>query len=69
MKTIVIIPSRFGSTRFDGKPLTPINEKPMIQHVYERSQRATKVDDVVVATDDQRIVDAVSAFGGKAIMT
>ena len=69
MKTIVIIPSRFGSTRFDGKPLIPINGKPMIQHVYERSQSATKVDNVIVATDDQRIVDAVSAFGGQAIMT
>jgi len=69
MKTIVIIPSRFGSTRFEGKPLALINEKPMIQHVYERSQNASRVDDVIVATDDQRIVDAVNAFGGKAIMT
>lgn len=69
MKTVVIIPSRFGSTRFEGKPLVLINTKPMIQHVYERSQKASMVDDVVVATDDQRIVDAVGAFGGKAIMT
>ncbi len=69
MKTIVIIPSRYGSTRFEGKPLSLINNKPMIQHVYERSQDASKVDDVLVATDDQRIVDAVGAFGGRAIMT
>ncbi len=69
MQTIVVIPSRFGSTRFDGKPLSLINGKPMIQHVYERSQHAAKVDDVIVATDDQRIVAAVSAFGGRAIMT
>ncbi len=69
MKTVVIIPSRYGSTRFEGKPLYPINEKPMIQHVYERSRKASKVDDVLVATDDQRIVDTVQAFGGKAVMT
>jgi len=69
MKTIVVIPSRFGSTRFEGKPLCLINKKPMIQHVYERAQTASKVDDVIVATDDKRIVDAVSAFGGKALMT
>ena len=69
MKTVVIIPSRYGSTRFEGKPLHLINEKPMIQHVYERSRKASKVDDVLVATDDQRIVDAVQAFGGKAVMT
>ena len=69
MQTIVIIPSRYGSTRFEGKPLYLINEKPMIQHVYERSRQASKIDDVLVATDDQRIVDAVRAFGGKAVMT
>ncbi len=69
MKTVVIIPSRFGSTRFEGKPLALINKKLMIQHVYERSQKALKVDDVFVATDDQRIADAVGSFGGKAVMT
>ena len=69
MKTIVIIPARFSSTRFEGKPLAAINKKPMIQHVYERSQNASKVDDVIVATDDQRIADAVNDFGGKAVMT
>ena len=69
MKTIVIIPSRYGSTRFEGKPLHPINGKPMIQHVYERSRQADRVDDVLVATDDERIVEAVRAFGGNALMT
>jgi 3-deoxy-manno-octulosonate cytidylyltransferase (CMP-KDO synthetase) len=69
MKTVVIIPSRYGSTRFEGKPLCLINEKPMIQHVYEQAQKASKVDAVLVATDDQRIIDAVAAFGGKAVMT
>lgn len=69
MQTIVIIPSRYGSTRFEGKPLCPINEKPMIQHVYEQARKASKVDDVLVATDDQRIVEAVRAFGGQAVTT
>lgn len=69
MKVIAIIPSRYGSTRFEGKPLAPINGKPMIQHVYEAATRATHIDGVVVATDDQRISDAVALFGGRAIMT
>ena len=69
MKTIVIIPSRYGSTRFEGKPLHPINGKPMIQHVYERSRQADRVDDVLVATDDERIVETVRTFGGNAVMT
>jgi len=69
MQTVVVIPSRFGSTRFEGKPLHPINGKPMIQHVYERSREASRVDAVLVATDDERIVAAVEAFGGRAVMT
>ena len=69
MRTVVFIPSRFGSTRFEGKPLHPIQGKPMIQHVYERSRAASRVDEVLVATDDERIVQAVEAFGGRAVMT
>jgi 3-deoxy-manno-octulosonate cytidylyltransferase (CMP-KDO synthetase) len=69
MKIVVIIPSRYGSTRFEGKPLTMISGKPMIQCVYERAVAAEMVDDVVVATDDTRIFSAVTDFGGKAIMT
>jgi 3-deoxy-manno-octulosonate cytidylyltransferase (CMP-KDO synthetase) len=69
MKVIAIIPSRYGSTRFEGKPLAPICGKAMIQHVYEAASRATHIDGVVVATDDQRIFDAVAEFGGRAIMT
>jgi 3-deoxy-manno-octulosonate cytidylyltransferase (CMP-KDO synthetase) len=69
MKTVVIIPSRFGSTRFPGKPLARLNGKPMIEHVYLRAFSASSVTDVVVATDDGRIRDAVKAFGGKALMT
>jgi len=69
MKIVVIIPSRYGSTRFPGKPLHPIKTKPMIQWVCEAAVRATAVTGVCVATDDQRIVEAVEAFGGRAIMT
>ena len=78
MKIVVIIPSRFGSTRFPGKPLHPItpqgkdpqvDAKPMIQWVYESAQQANTVNGVFAATDDQRIVEAVEAFGGRAIMT
>lgn len=69
MKIVAIIPSRYGSTRFDGKPLALIAGKPMIRLVYERAIQAEKISDVFVATDDQRIYDAVLAFGGKAIMT
>ncbi|MFH2066800.1 MAG: 3-deoxy-manno-octulosonate cytidylyltransferase [Pseudomonadota bacterium] len=69
MKIAVVIPSRYASTRFDGKPLALIGGKPMIRMVYERAVQAKKITEVVVATDDQRIVDAVIAFGGRAMMT
>lgn len=66
---VVVIPSRYASSRFPGKPLVTIAGRPMIQHVYERAQQARLVDTVLVATDDQRIADAVRAFGGEAVMT
>ncbi|MDY6852367.1 MAG: 3-deoxy-manno-octulosonate cytidylyltransferase [Thermodesulfobacteriota bacterium] len=69
MKVYVIIPSRYGSTRFKGKPLALIAGRPMIRHVFERAGAADGVDRVIVATDDERIRDAVHAFGGEAIMT
>lgn len=69
MKTIAIIPSRYGSTRFPGKPLALISGKPMIQWVYENVSKATFLNAVYVATDDQRIHDCVVNFGGKALMT
>lgn len=69
MRYIGIIPARFASTRFPGKPLADMLGKPMIQRVYERAQLALGHDNVAVATDDVRIADAVSAFGGKAVMT
>jgi len=68
-KVIVVIPSRYGSTRLPGKALVPLAGKPMVQHVYERASRAQTVHRVIVATDDQRILDAVKSFGGEARMT
>ena len=69
MHTLAVIPARYASTRLPGKPLLDICGKPMIQHVYEAVQKATLVDAVLVATDDIRIVQAVEAFGGRAILT
>lgn len=68
-KVIGIIPARYGSTRFPGKPLVDINGKSMIQRVYEQAKKTSNLHHVVVATDDQRIVDAVQAFGGEVVMT
>ena len=69
MSVLAILPARYGSTRFPGKPLTPIAGKPMIQHVWERTRAAKSVDTVVVATDDERIRDACAAFGAEVEMT
>lgn len=69
MKVIAIIPSRYGSSRFPGKPLALISGKPMIEWVYENVSKASFLDGVYVATDDQRIFDCVESFGGKALMT
>ena len=64
---IVLIPARFGSTRFPGKALASINGKAMVSHVFDKAR--AEFDHVFVATDDQRIVDAVESHGGKAILT
>lgn len=69
MSIIAIIPARYGSTRFPGKSLAIIEGKPMIQWVYERTQRSKLVGRVIVATDDDRIFTAVRSFGGEAVMT
>lgn len=69
MKAICVIPARYQSTRFPGKPLAKKTGKYLIQHVYEQASRASAVDEVYVATDDKRIADAVAEFGGKAMMT
>jgi len=69
MTSVVIIPARFDSTRFPGKPLCPLKGIPVIQHVYENSKRAHRADEVIVATDSESIRGRVIAFGGKAVMT
>jgi 3-deoxy-manno-octulosonate cytidylyltransferase (CMP-KDO synthetase) len=68
-KVVVVIPARFGSTRLPGKPLVSLNGQPMIQRVYDRAKSARRVDRVIVATDDDRILKAVTSFGGEARMT
>jgi 3-deoxy-manno-octulosonate cytidylyltransferase (CMP-KDO synthetase) len=65
----VVIPARYGSSRFPGKPLANLAGKPMIQHVYERVKGCPVIDCVTVATDDARIADAVKGFGGDCVMT
>ena len=67
MKFIGIIPARYASSRFPGKPLADIHGKSMIQRVYEQASKA--LETVYVATDDERIFNAVKAFGGKVVMT
>ena len=69
MKILGVIPSRFGSSRFPGKPLAVIGGKPLVAWVVEAVKKASSLDDVIVATDDERIVAAVEAHGGKAVMT
>lgn len=68
MQFIVVIPARFDSSRLPGKPLLDIAGKPMIQHVYERA-RESGADQVIIATDDQRVADAASGFGAGVCMT
>lgn len=68
-QVIGIIPARFGSTRFPGKPLVPIAGKTLLQRTYERASQSTCLNELIVATDDQRIVDHVHAFGGQVILT
>ncbi|MGB9877325.1 MAG: 3-deoxy-manno-octulosonate cytidylyltransferase [bacterium] len=69
MKTIGIIPARYSATRLPGKPLIDICGKPLIQYVYEQAKKSKVLDEVIVATDDERILGAVEKFGGKAVMT
>lgn len=69
MRCIAVIPARYGSSRLPGKPLADILGKPMIEHVYERVASLEQLDEVVVATDDERIVAAVRSFGGRAVLT
>lgn len=69
MKAVAIIPARYASSRLPGKPLLAETGKYLIQHVYEQAGRARSTSEVIVATDDQRIFDAVRSFGGNAVMT
>jgi len=69
MSAIVLIPARYASTRFPGKPLTLLRGKPVIQHVYENSLRSGLASAVIVATDSETIFETVLSFGGKAVMT
>ncbi|MFQ5411361.1 MAG: 3-deoxy-manno-octulosonate cytidylyltransferase [Phycisphaerae bacterium] len=69
MNTVAIIPARFASTRFPGKPLARETGKYLIQHVHEKVRSARSIDDVIIATDDERILEAVHSFGGRAAMT
>ncbi|MGE0392187.1 MAG: 3-deoxy-manno-octulosonate cytidylyltransferase [Vicinamibacterales bacterium] len=69
LRTVALIPARYASTRFPGKPLVELAGRTMIEHVYRRAAEASTVDAVAVATDDARIADAVTAFGGHAVMT
>lgn len=69
MNAICIIPARYGSKRFPGKPLASDTGRPLIQHVYEAAAAARRIDTVLVATDDDRIRDAVEGFGGRCVMT
>lgn len=68
-RAVVVIPARYASVRFPGKALAEVAGKPLIQHTWERARELTAVERVIVATDDERIVQAVAAFGGTAILT
>lgn len=68
-KVVAVIPARYHSNRFEGKPLALIHGKPMIQHVVERANRVALLSKVAVATDDERIADTVRGFGGNVVMT
>lgn len=69
MKTVIIIPARFGSTRFPGKPLFEIRGKSMIQRVWENAKKVKEADEVFVATDSDKIKNHVEGFGGEVVMT
>lgn len=69
MKVVGIIPARYHSTRLPGKPLALIGEKPLLWYVYNQAKKSLYLEDVLVATDDLRIMEAVKDFGGKAVLT
>jgi 3-deoxy-manno-octulosonate cytidylyltransferase (CMP-KDO synthetase) len=68
-RVLAVIPARYGSTRFPGKIIQPLAGKPLVQHTYERTMRARHVTEVVVATDDERVVEALAPYGTPTVMT
>ena len=69
VRTLGVIPARYGAQRYPGKPLALIAGKTLVQRVYEQAAKATRVDKVVVATEDTRILEAVESYGGDAMLT
>ena len=69
MRNIAVIPARFSSKRLPGKPLVKIGDRTLIEHVYRRAAQAERIERVLVATDDSRILEVVTAFGGECVMT
>src|SRR5215218_6039783 len=69
LEVVAVIPARFASTRFPGKALADLDGRPMIEHVYRRASASAAADSVIVATDDERIAQAVERFGGRACLT
>lgn len=69
IEAIGVIPARYASTRFEGKLIKDLCGKPVIQHVYERAKKARLLDDLIIAADDDRIIQVVEGFGGKAVFT
>jgi 3-deoxy-manno-octulosonate cytidylyltransferase (CMP-KDO synthetase) len=69
IRTLGVIPARYGAQRFPGKPLARIAGKPLVQRVYEQARQAARLDEVIVATDDTRILEVVEGFGGTAVLT
>ena len=69
IRTLGVIPARYGAHRFPGKPLAMIAGKPLVQRVYEQAAKSKRLDKIVVATEDTRILEAVEAFGGDAMLT
>ena len=69
MKILGVIPARYSSTRLKGKVLADINGKPMIQHVWERAKKSSLLNDVLIACDDERVVQAAKKFGAKVVLT
>ncbi|MBT7981304.1 MAG: 3-deoxy-manno-octulosonate cytidylyltransferase [Akkermansiaceae bacterium] len=68
-RVLGIIPARWASTRFPGKPLHPIAGKPLIQHVWDQCKKTNKLDEILIATDDTRIAESAESFGAKVVMT